>query len=85
MAYTQKQIKDMIDDKLLSNFGLSPEDADEEHIYKALALSVRDLLQQSCSKFSREQTKKDGLYFDEGRDYMTAEVNACAEACLEIF
>lgn len=31
--------------------------------------------------YTREQTKKDGLYFDEGRDYMTAEVNACAEAC----
>ena len=30
---------------------------------------------------TREQTRKDGLYFDEGRDYMTAEVNACAEAC----
>ena len=32
---------------------------------------------------TREQTRKDGLYFDEGRDYMTAEVNACAEACRE--
>ena len=33
--------------------------------------------------YTREQTKKDGLYFEEGRDYITAEVNACAEACLE--
>ena len=33
--------------------------------------------------YTREQTKKDGLYFEEGRDYLTAEVNACAEACLE--
>jgi len=60
MAYTQKQIKEMIDEKLRSNFGLAPEDADEEHIYQALALSVRDILQQSNSKFSREVTKKEG-------------------------
>lgn len=33
--------------------------------------------------YTREQTKKDGLYFEEGRDYITAEVNACAEACRE--
>ena len=33
--------------------------------------------------YTREQTKKDGLYFEEGRDYITAEVNACAEACKE--
>ena len=33
--------------------------------------------------YTREQTKKDGLYFTEGRDYITAEVNACAEACKE--
>ncbi len=60
MAYTQKQIKEMIDEKLLSNFGLSPEDADEEHIYNALALGVRDIMQQSCSKFTREVNKKEG-------------------------
>ncbi len=30
---------------------------------------------------TREQTKKDGLFYEEGRDYLTADVNACAEAC----
>lgn len=33
--------------------------------------------------YTREQTKKEGVYFAEGRDYITAEVNACAEACKE--
>ena len=33
--------------------------------------------------YTREQTKKDGLYFEEGRDLITAEVNACAAACKE--
>ena len=60
MAYTQKQIKEMIDEKLLSNFGLSPEDADEEHIYQALALGVRDIMQQASNKFTREVNKKEG-------------------------
>lgn len=32
---------------------------------------------------TREQTKVDGLYFEEGRRYLTADVNACAEACKE--
>ena len=32
---------------------------------------------------TREQTRRDGIYFEEGRDYLTAEVNACAEACKE--
>ena len=30
---------------------------------------------------TREQTKKDGLFYEDGRDYLTADVNACAEAC----
>ncbi len=33
--------------------------------------------------YTREQTKKDGLFYEDGRDYITAEVNACAEACKE--
>ena len=30
---------------------------------------------------TREQTKVDGLFYDAGRDYLTRDVNACAEAC----
>ena len=33
--------------------------------------------------YTREQTRKDGLYSEEGRDYLTADVNTCAEACKE--
>ena len=29
---------------------------------------------------TREQTKKDGLFYEDGRNYLTADVNACAEA-----
>ena len=32
---------------------------------------------------TREQTKKDGLFYEDGRNYLTADVNACAEACKE--
>lgn len=33
--------------------------------------------------YTREQTGAQGIFFQEGRDYITAEVNACAEACKE--
>ena len=32
---------------------------------------------------TREQTKVDGLFYQDGRDYLTRDVNACAEACKE--
>ncbi len=31
--------------------------------------------------YSSEQTRKNGLFYEQGRDLITAEVNACAEAC----
>ena len=60
MAYTQKQIKELIDLKLSHNFGLMPEDADEEHIYKAVALVVRDIMLESRAKFSKSVEQKGG-------------------------
>ncbi len=60
MALTQKQIKDMIDTNLSHHFGLLPEDADEEHVYKALALGIRDIMIDARSKFSKSTEAKGG-------------------------
>ena len=60
MAITQKQMKELIDGKLSHSFGLTPEDADEEHIYKALALVVRDMLQQKRTQFAKGVDAKSG-------------------------
>jgi len=60
MSMTQKQIKALIDQKLSHNFGLAPEDADPEHIYKALVLAVRDMLLENRAKFSKSVEQKGG-------------------------
>ncbi|MBE6754633.1 MAG: glycogen/starch/alpha-glucan phosphorylase [Ruminococcaceae bacterium] len=57
---TQKQFKELLDSKLSHTFGLSPEDADVEHIYKALALVVRDMLQQHRIDFTKGVDAKNG-------------------------
>ena len=36
-----KQMKALIDAKLSHHYGLKPEDADNDHIYKALVLVIR--------------------------------------------
>ena len=60
MNVTQKQLKELMDTKLMHNFGLMPDEADEEHIYKALVLVVRDMLQTNRSKFSQKVTNQNG-------------------------
>ncbi len=60
MALTQKQIKEMIDAKLSHHFGLTPADADEEHIYKALVLAIRDILIESRSQFAKGKKENGG-------------------------
>lgn len=60
MALTQKQIKELIDAKLSHHFGLLPEDADEEHIYKALVLGIRDILIENRSQFAKAKKASGG-------------------------
>ncbi len=60
MSISQKQLKELMDTKLLHNFGMAPEEADEEHIYKALVLVVRDILHTDRSRFSKSVEEKGG-------------------------
>ena len=57
---TAAQMKALIDLKLSHNFGLSPAEADEEHIYKAVVLVIRDILYEDRKAFSAENDRKDG-------------------------
>lgn len=60
MSINQKQMKALVDMKLSHHFGLTPEDADPEHIYKALVLTVRDMLLESRAKFCRQVEQSGG-------------------------
>ena len=54
LKYTKKEAKEMIRAKLSHNFGLSPEEADYDQFYKALAMVVRDILRPRNSKYVKE-------------------------------
>ena len=53
------QAKKMIDDKLSHFFGVSPENASVEQLYKAVAMIVRDELQQQNSDFRHTAAGQD--------------------------
>lgn len=62
---TVAQVTEKINAALLHNFGVSAEDATDEHIYKATALLCRDLMSQGYEEFSAkalEQGKKQVYY-----------------------
>ena len=52
-SMTVGEIKEEIESRLQHNFGVSPENATNEHYYKAVALIISDLL---CK--GRAETKK---------------------------
>lgn len=59
------ELKSMIVAKLSHNFGLRPEEALDEHFYKAIALIVRDLMTSGRKEFmdkARAQSKKRVYY-----------------------
>ena len=56
-AMTKEQIKNSLESKLIRYFGVTPDEATPEQIYKAVVYSVKDILQQKRGEF-REKTKK---------------------------
>ncbi|MDR1002677.1 MAG: glycogen/starch/alpha-glucan phosphorylase [Oscillospiraceae bacterium] len=60
MNLSANQLKALINTKLSHHFGLSPEDSDDEHVYKAVVLVVRDMLLDARHKFSEEMLRKNG-------------------------
>jgi starch phosphorylase len=55
-----KQMKSLIDAKLSHHYGLKPEDADNDHIYKAIVLVVRDILFEARKEFADKYDKNNG-------------------------
>lgn len=60
MALSERQLKTLINQKLSHHFGLSASDADEEHIYKAVVLVVRDMLLDARKKAANRTEEKGG-------------------------
>lgn len=56
---TKKQMKELIEAKLSHNFGVTPDEAEYEHFYKAIALIVRDMMVQSRKGFYENYKKSD--------------------------
>ncbi len=56
---TKKQMKELIEAKLSHNFGVTPDDAEYEHFYKAIALITRDMMVQGRKTFYENYKKSD--------------------------
>ncbi len=56
---TKKQMKELIEAKLSHNFGVTPDEAEYEHFYKAIALIVRDMMVQGRKEFYENYKKSD--------------------------
>jgi len=54
---TKEQVKASLEGKLIRYFGVGPDEATPEQMYKAVVYSVKDILQQKRGEF-REKTKK---------------------------
>ena len=53
-SITEKEVKDLIKGKLARYFGVSPVEASNEQIYKAVVMSVRDILLQKRQQFHKK-------------------------------
>ncbi|MBQ6815851.1 MAG: glycogen/starch/alpha-glucan family phosphorylase, partial [Clostridia bacterium] len=56
--YTSKKITELIQKKLLHNFGISPEQASDEAFYKATVLVLLDIMRERRSEFKKETAAK---------------------------
>ena len=57
-AITEKEVKEAIKGKLSRYFGVSPTEATEEQMYKAVVMSVRDLLLEKRQQFHKKVKAK---------------------------
>ena len=51
---SEKEVKELIKGKLVRYFGVSPEEATKDQIYKAVVMSVRDILLQKRQQFHKK-------------------------------
>lgn len=60
LNYTKTEIKEMLCGKLSRYFGTSPQDASPEQIYKAAAVTVRDILANKRNNYKKEVNRRGG-------------------------
>ena len=58
--FTKAQIKDAIVAKLARYYGVTPEEASSEQVYKSVVLSVKDILTEKRSDFKLDTKKQRG-------------------------
>ena len=57
---TEKEVQLLIQGKLSRYFGVSPKEASKDHIYKAVVMSVRDILLEKRQQFHKVMKSKKG-------------------------
>ena len=59
-SITEKEVQLLIQGKLSRYFGVSPKEASREQIYKAVVMSVRDILLEKRQQFHKVMKAKKG-------------------------
>lgn len=57
-TFSEKDVKDLIKDKLARYFGVSPAEASKDQIYKAVVMTVRDIMLQKRQQFHKKTKVK---------------------------
>ena len=55
---TEKEVRELVKGKLARYYGVSPVEANRDQIYKAVVMSVRDILLQKRQVFSKKMKTK---------------------------
>ena len=55
---TKSELMKLIDGKLARYYGLTPTEATNEHIFKAVAATIRDILREKRTAFSKEVSRQ---------------------------
>ena len=59
-AYSRNALRDAINKKLSRYYGITPGEANDEQMYKAILLAVKDLLTQKRTEFKKNVTNQEG-------------------------
>ena len=57
---TEKEATSLIKSKLSKYFGVSPQEAEKEQIYKAVVMCIRDMLLEKRNAFNKKYREKNG-------------------------
>ena len=53
-AITEREVKELVNGKLARYFGVSPTEASKDQLYRAVVMSVRDILLQKRQQFYKK-------------------------------